>query len=585
MKNTYALFALCFVFAHNSMFAQEIKVLFSTVPPATNKTTELPETLQTFPNRASLTEFIHKQFERFQREGFLEVQTHEKITNNPDEQLVAIEFDLGRQWAQLQISIPVVFKPFVFKLMNSYDFSIPNDQSTTLPSFNVRLSIGQVAGFMDELSQIIAKDYSPFSQIRLMQLEPIAYPVMSARLEANLLAQRMIDSLVVKGYSNIDPGLLKHGAGLKLPISFETNRLKRSEEKLSSSEFVDLERPSEVLFEQDRTTLYMYLQKKEANQIEGILGFGTNPDNQSLQLNGYVNIQLWNNLNKSERFDLQYKADGNQQERLEVSASLPYISASPFGGAASFELFRRDSTFTTATTNTQITYKPYGPVSLALGYTYINSTTGQGAVTTQGSINDFKQQLWSIEITTQKARTSILMPRKYVFGLQAQTGTSSQVGNTNTNTSVNNGTGQRLKFNLDLEYLWDLWPNHYFFVGHKTGWLNGDNLIINEMYRFGGTQSLRGFNENLIETPQMHLTQFEYRLSFSDSFYIHHLSDVALYRNIQNSQMRSNYALGFGIATLTRAGILKLQLAQGFGNQSDFSANNTKIHLVFNSQF
>jgi hypothetical protein len=49
--------------------------------------------------------------------------------------------------------------------------------------------------------------------------------------------------------------------------------------------------------------------------------------------------------------------------------------------------------------------------------------------------------------------------------------------------------------------------------------------------------------------------------------------------------MTTNYSLGLGIATITRAGILKLQIAQGFGKRSDFSSNNTKIHLVFSSRF
>jgi len=88
-----------------------------------------------------------------------------------------------------------------------------------------------------------------------------------------------------------------------------------------------------------------------------------------------------------------------------------------------------------------------------------------------------------------------------------------------------------------------------------------------------------------LETCQLHLIQAEYRLSFSDAFYIHHLSDFALYRDQIDEQMTTNYSLGLGIATITRAGLLKLQIAQGFGKRSDFSSNNTKIHLVFSSRF
>lgn len=177
------------------------------------------------------------------------------------------------------------------------------------------------------------------------------------------------------------------------------------------------------------------------------------------------------------------------------------------------------------------------------------------------------------------------MPTNYRLTLQYAYGSSEENSLSGSSTVAMKNRFPRQRTSIELEYLWDLWVNHYFYIHHNSRWINGDNLRINELHRFGGTQSLRGFNENLLETAQLHLIQTEYRLAFSDAFYIHHLTDLAFYRDQIDEQMTTNYSLGLGIATMTRAGLLKLQIAQGFGKRSDFSSNNTKIHLVFNSRF
>ena len=123
------------------------------------------------------------------------------------------------------------------------------------------------------------------------------------------------------------------------------------------------------------------------------------------------------------------------------------------------------------------------------------------------------------------------------------------------------------------------------YLKHHTDWLNGQNLLLNELFRFGGTQSLRGFNENLIESSQIHLFNSEYRLAFNKGFYIHHLTDFAFYRLLNSRKLQRNYSVGLGMALSIRAGLLKLQLARGFGERTDFSSNNTKIHLVFSTAF
>ena len=600
MKNPILVIILLFsVLIPFNSSGQEIAVTFATESQSHSELLALPEGVQSFLNRQALLAKVDEEIKRLQLKGYISTWASEReIADEQGLPVLEVIFNLGQQWKNLVIAFPKSVELYLqkspwLKLLEPAPDSLLQTHyadSTTFLKKNhslrkLKIPIDKVPAFMNQLSQSLAQEYSPFSKIKLVNIEALEFPDISVTLDVLLIPQRTVDSLVVKGYPNVDYGLLKHRGGLKLPLAFSEKTIQKAEENLSTSPYLSIQRPSEVLFEDKRTTLYMYLQKKETNQLEGILGFGSDPENQSIQLNGYLNLQLWNNFNKSEQFNLNYKADGNQQERLEISASLPYIRQSPFGIHTSFELFRRDSTFTTASTRGQITYKPLGPLEIALGYTSIKSTTGPASDGIQNNIADFQQGLWGLEAKIEQPKNSILMPTNYRLTLQYAYGSSEENSLSGSSSVAMKNRFPRQRTSIELEYLWDLWVNHYFYIHHNSRWINGENLRINELHRFGGTQSLRGFNENLLETAQLHLIQTEYRLAFSDAFYIHHLTDLAFYRDQIDEQMTTNYSLGLGIATMTRAGLLKLQIAQGFGKRSDFSSNNTKIHLVFNSQF
>ena len=85
------------------------------------------------------------------------------------------------------------------------------------------------------------------------------------------------------------------------------------------------------MFEKEKTTLYLYLEKQNFNTFDGIIGFATNEQTQNLAFNGYIDLVLNNNLNFGEQLVIKYKADGADQESLTLKTQLPYLFKTPFG--------------------------------------------------------------------------------------------------------------------------------------------------------------------------------------------------------------------------------------------------------------
>ena len=101
-------------------------------------------------------------------------------------------------------------------------------------------------------------------------------------------------------------------------------------------------RPAEVLFTQDTTRVYLNLEKTKSNRFDGFLGFGSDETSGGLELNGYLNLNLINNLNFGESFRLNYRSDENDLKTFEAQLTLPYLFKTPIGSELELNIVKKD---------------------------------------------------------------------------------------------------------------------------------------------------------------------------------------------------------------------------------------------------
>ena len=66
---------------------------------------------------------------------------------------------------------------------------------------------------------------------------------------------------------------------------------------------------------------------------------------------------------------------------------------------------------------------------------------------------------------------------------------------------------------------------------------------------------------------------------------MHSIIDIAYFENQVLSIKEKLYSFGIGIGMQTKAGILKLNFANGKAENQEFNFSNTKIHLSLSSRF
>jgi hemolysin activation/secretion protein len=115
--------------------------------------------------------------------------------------------------------------------------------------------------------------------------------------------------------------------------------------------------------------------------------------------------------------------------------------------------------------------------------------------------------------------------------------------------------------------------------------LKSDTYIINELYRFGGINSIRGFAENSLQANFMTAIITEYRYIISPDLYLHSIIDYGYYQDDSTNSKGNLLGFGLGLGVQTKNGLLKLAIANGSAKNQQIKFYNTIITICYNVKF
>ena len=419
------------------------------------------------------------------------------------------------------------------------------------------------------------KNGNTFARVSLKNIKGFDSKTLTANIKVSNGSKRTIDQIIIKGYNQFPESFIKYNVGIKKGMTLENSVLIRKNNELNSLDFVTTTKPPEILFKEDSTTVYFYLKKLKNNNFDGILGFSSGEEKQGLTLNGYINLELNNNLNYGEQFSLNYKSDGNEQQNFRVRLSVPYIFRTPLGIETELKIFKRDSTFLTSNQFAKINYQINTKSKVHIGYKSYQSSNLRNESHTNLLVEDYKSKFLLTGYSFIKNQNNILLPIKSMFQINFEIGTKK-----------NNSTkASPLRAETLFYYIFNLNLKNSILIKNNSSLLSSDTYLTNELYQFGGVNSIRGFNENSIDASFFTVLNTEYRYQFNNNLYLHSIFDIAYFEN-QNIALREKlYSFGFGIGLQTTSGIIKFGIANGNTENQDFNFSNTKIHISITSKF
>ncbi|WP_405250789.1 POTRA domain-containing protein [Dokdonia sp. Asnod3-C12] len=446
-------------------------------------------------------------------------------------------------------------------------YRIKNDSITIETAF--------AKAYLKKLSSIASNNGNPFATFQIANITKTTQHNLEGTLNYSFENRRTIDRIEIEGYTNVPKSFLKHSVKLKEGEIFNREKLNKQSKELSSLPFVNQAKTPQVLFNPDSTIVYLYLERKIVNKFDGFLGFANEEDN-SFSLNGYLDLLLTNNFNYGETFILNYKADGGDQSQLHLKTKLPYLFKSPLGIEASLNLFRKDSTFSTTQQSLDLVYQLNQKKHLTLGYESEQSENLNDNTTTQlVNLEDFTSKRLTTSFTHQNLSTDLFFPTKRRLHFRAAFG----------NREITESLDKQISLTAILENEFTLNDNHSLFAKNTTQYLISNNFLTNELYRFGGILTLRGFEENSLLANFYNTLNTEYRYKLNDGIYINSILDLGYLENRIEKTKRKLYSFGLGTGIQTKAGIIKLNIANGLFDNQDFRFSDTKLHIILEVKF
>ena len=395
----------------------------------------------------------------------------------------------------------------------------------------------------------------------------------SADLNITSDKKRQLNDIVINGYDKFPIGHKNNLKRLYKKRVFNQDNLEKLYKDIAQYRFVKQTKYPEILFTKDSTKIFVYMEKAKANNFDGFIGF-SNDENKKVIFNGYLDLTLNNSLNSGEKLALYWKSNGKDQKTFNLGVEIPYIFKSPIGLKTQLNIFKQDSTFQNTQTAIDFGYYFNYNTRLYLGYQSAESSDIKNVNTL--SLSDYKNKFYTsnFEFINYK-NDDFLFPEKSNFNIKI-------------------GTGRRdSKFQNNSQFFGSINLKHNFYLNNKNViniksqhfYLQSDEYIINELYRFGGINSIRGFNENTLQGNMFSSILTEYRYVISPSIYVHSIIDYAYFQDKTTNLKGNLLGLGFGFGVLTKNGLLNLVYANGSTKDQAIKLSNSIVQISLKANF
>ena len=495
----------------------------------------------------------------------------------------------------------------------------------TLNTTNIDELLLAKIGFREKLYQEKVFDYQQVTELKnaiLDYYENNGFPFASVKLsnikiqkdkiEANLSLDKgpliLINSIeLVEPIPNISIGYLENYLGIQAGDLYSERKIKAIRERLQELPFIKERQSVRVLFVGNSAKVYLFLDKQKASQFDFLIGFlPQNEETGRLTLTGNVQLYFQNILGKGELIDIKWQQLRPLTPQLDLRLAYPYILNLPLGADVDFRLYRRDTTYIDINYNLGVQY-------LFEGGNYVkvfldNFQTNLLTINRLQIINtrqlprtlDVFNSTFGLEWQQQNLDYRFNPRKGLSLKLRGGAGIK-RIEESNLIASLSDSTfdystlydniqtrSVQLRLQGDVAYFIPFGSRGTVKIGVQTGGIvTQDSIYQSELYRIGGNQILRGFDEESIFSSLYAIGTIEGRLLTGQNAYLFSFVDFGYLQNQSIGRNITDFPFGFGLGLTLElgAGVLTFSVATGRQLKNPINFQATKIHVGFVSFF
>lgn len=493
-----------------------------------------------------------------------------------------IQVQLGDQYRWIQLKANPLYRDILFKAgYKSIDYA------------NQPIKFSKLENIFEKALQICDNTGHPFADIRLDSIKIDGSKVSGfIRLELNQFIK--IDSIIIKGNSRISPYFINNYLGIKAGRAYQESKIVAIESRLKELPYIKSIKPYEFTFTPATSKLVLYLDNKKANQFDGVLGFLPNERTGKIEFTGQAHLKLQNALNRGELIDIDWRRLQLNSRDIKAKVTYPYLINTPLGLDLNFKLFQRDTIFIDVNQHAGLQYLLSGNNFFKF---FVNnrslslvSTTGLEMLSTLPDYADVKTLTYGLGVKYEQTDYRFNPRKGYRVSTNVATGNKKIIKNPKINAALYEDVNLKsVLYNgeLQADLFIPVMRQSTINIGLKAAGMQTEEVFLNEAYRIGGNNSVRGFDEESIYATSYGIANLEYRFLFEQNSFLFLFGNAAWYElDTEKSYLKDTpYGFGAGVSFQTKAGIFSISYALGKQFDNPLLLRAAKVHFGIVSVF
>ena len=437
---------------------------------------------------------------------------------------------------------------------------------------SIKIKTREFSDLTNQLLKQIDRKGNSFSEITYVN-PLLKNDTLFLEMKISNSSSRKIDKVITRGYEDFPKKFITKYFLIDKNTVFSKKKLNQVSALSNKLDFIKEKKAPEVLFKKDSTHLYLFLDKIGTSSFDGLVNFSSKENGKGLLLNGNLDLKLNNTFNTGEKFEIIWNKVSDEKTDFKINSYVPYILNSKFSTTLEFYLYRQDSTFINTNfelkTDYSINQKSHASIL------YSSEKSNYLLNISNNDLASYSNYFIGLGYELKKSSTSNLY--KYKNGLNLNL----TFGKRKTDTESIN----QLKFHFSAFANVEINNRGYLNIKNESGLLTSKNYLLNELYRIGGANSIRGYNEQSIFTNGYSYSNIEFRYSLDTSSYLYSITDLGVYKENTTNKIKKLIGIGAGYQFRINNNLVNLGYVISTNSSTNAKLNSSRLVVRLTSFF
>jgi outer membrane protein insertion porin family len=397
-----------------------------------------------------------------------------------------------------------------------------------------------------------------------------------------------IDKIEVQGNTKTKDYVVTRDARLEYGSLYSQKQIEDIPAKLNRLRFFEpVDVPSFYFNSKNEGVLLIQVKEKETNNFDGLIGYI--PGNQQGQpgyVTGLVNVSLRNMFGTGRAAAFKWQRIDRYSQELEVKYLEPWFLNFPFNINVGFQQLKQDTSYVQREFEGSVEFLATENLSAAvtLAAEAVIPTISDYSVFTVYNSSSLITGL-NVKIDT---RDDFYSPTEGIYFLNGYSFSQKKINGPEkylTESLQRNINLQR--FVVDFQFYIELSKKQVTALGIHGREMRGSFFEVSDLFKLGGTNTLRGYRENQFLGNRLLWSNLEYRFLLSKRTFAFLFFDSGYYlRNgdaLKNIPEASAVKLGYGLGLNIETGLGVLNVSYALAKGDSFS--DGKIHFGIINEF